>query len=91
MSRYKDALMKKIETMYREPDTQENLHYNLAIADVLEVIDEFLFADVVEVVRCEKCTYGYTYPNNFSVHCQKGRTMMYANDFCSKGERINDE
>lgn len=51
---------------------------------------ENLDADVVEVVRCEKCTYGYIDPNNFHGYCRKRRDMIYANDFCSKGERIDE-
>lgn len=60
------------------------------MASFVNLVNAQPTTDMVKVVRCEKCTYGYIDPNNFSGYCRKHRDMIYANDFCSKGERIDE-
>lgn len=64
--------------------------YKFGSLTITELISECPSADVIKVVRCEKCTYGSIDPKNFNGYCRKRRDMIYANDFCSKGERIDE-
>ena len=45
-------------------------------------------ADVVEVVRCEKCKYGESYDDGVSFVCNKDAwaTAVHGDHFCSYGE-----
>lgn len=43
--------------------------------------------DAVEVVRCEKCKHGRKMIGNSYYYCVPHNTKMYADDFCSYGER----
>ena len=44
-------------------------------------------ADVVPVVRCEKCKHGMKMVGNSYNYCVTHNTKMRADDFCSYGER----
>lgn len=60
--------------------------------DALHVIDSIPAADVVEVVRCEDCSYN---PNlntrtKGMVWCRKFRSELDPTDYCSYGERSKE-
>lgn len=65
---------------------------NPAIRDWLNrLIDDILSADVAKVVRCKDCKY---YVAQYCTRDIKGRTNMFymcADDFCSYGERKDNE
>lgn len=47
-------------------------------------------ADVVEVVRCRECVYA-TRPGDNIVYCDNFERDMMPDDYCSVGERKEDE
>ena len=62
-------------------DSHGNVHY--------EDLKNLPAADVVEVVRCEDCRY---WDNRFDVMvCNLTDGMKGASDYCSYGERREDE
>ena len=59
------------------------------IQDVIYRLRDFPTADVVEVVRCDECKY---WDNRFDVMvCNLTDGMKGASDYCSYGERREDE
>lgn len=62
------------------------------LRECIDLIDDTPTADVVEVVRCEKCNQfrRYTKVNqNFGV-CRRSKMEVSWHDFCSYGEREED-
>ena len=62
----------------------------------LDVAERYLrnrpAADVVEVVRCKDCKHSELTPDELSYWCDKHEhCLLKDDDFCSYGERINDE
>ena len=51
------------------------------------MISEAHTIDAVPVVRCEKCKHGRKMIGNSYHYCVPHNTKMYADDFCSYGER----
>ena len=60
----------------------------LANHNVEDWIDEQPTVDAVEVVRCEYCVHANTLDDE--VYCTKYYTSMKSDDYCSRGERMND-
>ena len=61
--------------------------------DVVSTIDEMPTVDAVEVVRCKDCKwYKRKYPWNGNIYeCSYLEAPMDDDDFCSWGERREDE
>lgn len=100
MAKYSDviALMRTLSTMYKEPTSAKDymtIGYNKAVADAVVTVHRQPAADVVEVVRCKECKHKY-YDGN-QIICQKlywcdgNNFEPSAEDFCSYGERGEDE
>ena len=96
MSRYIDA-----DKMLKE--YQETLCFNVLCSlcpfldnikddncQVEKWINEQPTADVIEVVRCKDCKHGSQYTND-KVWCSLGATSYRLNDYCSYGERREDD
>lgn len=87
MARYidADALIEFIDMgHYRNP-----LELCYSEQYVVDMIESRLTADVVEVVRCEDCRY---WDNRFDfMVCNLTDGMKGASDYCSYGERRDDE
>ena len=67
----------------------EDVHFGLAVAK--RIADKISTADVVEVVRCKDCRH---YVAEYCTRDIKSRTNMFymcADDFCSYGERKDEE
>lgn len=54
-------------------------------------IARFPKADVAEVVRCENCTHEANMIGNSYKYCFLHDMKVYADDFCSYGERRDDD
>lgn len=66
--------------------------YIKSLEDVFNVIDAIPAADVVEVVRCGECEKRSKSADlTFTVYCPWIGQRMDKNDFCSYGERRNDD
>lgn len=92
MARYIDAdgLIKKIFPY----DVVDKKIYAINAEAVYKAIQNVTTADVVEVVRCEKCKYGIVAYNG--IHCGNPQApwtndyfenLLSHDDFCSYGER----
>lgn len=80
-----DALSEAIWSLYRD---EEYIDYNVAIVDVLNVIDELPTADVVEVVPCKDCKWNKSTPHN--PICSNDDMPKDVGFFCADGERRED-
>ena len=61
------------------------------VPNIEELCDEFKhYTDVVEVVRCKDCQY-WTGEDYDGCCIRNGLATRYANDYCSYGERKDDE
>ena len=83
MSRYVD-----MDKVY---ETARKYHKDFAqsIADLTslrEVLEDTPTADVVEVVRCKDCKYHHD-----NLMCDEYSTIMKDSDFCSYGQRKDEE
>lgn len=56
---------------------------------VVEIIDDAPTVDAVEVVRCKDCRWFEN--DGYHTNCQIMRFCVEADDYCSKGERREDE
>ncbi|MBQ7959760.1 MAG: hypothetical protein IJ285_00905 [Clostridia bacterium] len=64
--------------------------FNIPLGDVIDVVYDISAADVVEVVRCEKCKYRNFNPESLQTKCMRrpyAPIYVEPNDFCSCGER----
>lgn len=74
-------------------------HYTDGYDEAVDAVEETPAADVVEVVRCEKCKHwknhrtgllnikvGECHNDDFPFHCES-QPITRATDFCSYGER----
>ena len=101
MSRYIDAdklAMHLADYQYSIPygcidESAEDMGAYMAVGECLKAIDE---QPTIDIVRCKECKYGsdnkvygcmcnHFNDNDWSYH------RMYADDYCSYGERKNDE
>ena len=84
MARYIDAdkLYAEMEDLYEHHIEMKNFSADGAVADCLDILEKQPTADVVEVVRCEKC--GYKDVCLQKIDCDYlDREVVY----CSYGER----
>ena len=58
------------------------------IASAIAALEEQPSADVVEVVRCKDCKK-YNTDDCMMIHGKKMNRNIFANDFCSYGERTD--
>lgn len=80
MSRYIDA--DKAEITYSSKDVDK-------VAELFnELLDAQPTADVVEVVRCKDCKK-YNMDDCMMIYGKKMNRNIFANDFCSYGERAD--
>lgn len=56
--------------------------------EVMMVIDDFITADVEEVVRCRDCVSFHPNTDNLKRHCSLTGIEVGEDDFCSYGERM---
>ena len=88
MSRYIDADA-LVDFINPQGTLRSLLEMHYSKRDVIDMIDSRPTADVVEVVRCEECRY---WENRFDVMvCNLTDGMKGASDYCSYGERREDE
>jgi len=73
----------------RETDV-DNWLVDISIRQVKRLIREVPAADVVEVVRCNDCMH-YEPCEGGKDYCWLNDMAVVENDFCSYGERRNDE
>lgn len=88
MARYVDRdIVLQIIDSYAKTVTEDGKVIVDAVRDIVSVITPT--ADVVEVVRCEKCKYRteVTECNHTLYFCRKKQNYIKLNDFCSYGER----
>ena len=80
-------MREKLIKILREPIFPHEL------ADPTEVVADYLLDnDVVPVVRCKDCkNLGYTFENDTYCKCPCGLSDPEENDFCSLGERKDNE
>lgn len=83
-----DSMQKCLD---EEPDKKGSVAY-FAFESIIECLKQVPTVDAVEVVRCKDCRH---YSCGFCMHSQwwneDDATTVESNDFCSYGERINDE
>lgn len=75
---------------------QDMLNTQRVFKTIYSDLAEFLYslprADVVEVVRCKDCKHSDFIKSCSKYECRKGcEPLKYSNDFCSYGERKNDD
>lgn len=62
-----------------------------AMSDIYTHYPLFKDKDLVEVVRCKDCKHSYFVKSCSKYECRKGcGTLKYSTDFCSYGERSNE-
>lgn len=69
--------------------------FNIPLTDLVDVFAEIPTADVVEVVRCEKCKYGDVSchartidgKETIACYCNLKNKVTDVDDYCSSGER----
>ena len=76
----REALLKRL--CDDDPSHMEDYYYN--------AIKNAPAADVVEVVRCKDCRHNHCMVGNSYRYCALHDTKVYADDFCSYGERKMD-
>lgn len=84
-----EALKKKIFP-YGMPD---NGNYGINAKSVMVAIEKAPIVNAVDVVRCEKCHFYEEveyYPSGSKNVCRLFHRQMQADDYCSYGERKND-
>lgn len=100
MSRYIDADALRHNVLYwaDSKNLQGNHEQAKAFNYCLCMIDDMPTADVVEVVRCKDCKYYKEYIGNkgsammcFCPCCIGGQGKKSEDDYCSYGERREDE
>ena len=88
MTRLVDADELKHDLEWLECDTPVYL-------DVMSTIDERTTVDAVEVVRCKDCLNSWVIPKEMrnvgEYRCEFWYAEMYGDDYCSYGERREDE
>ena len=88
MTRLVDADELKHDLEWLECDTPVYL-------DVMSTIDERTTVDAVEVVRCKDCLNSWVIPKEMrnvgEYRCEFLYAEMYGDDYCSYGERREDE
>lgn len=62
-------------------------HYTDGYEDAFDVADDFMPADVVEVVRCKECKHR----NPYGSKCLRDNLWHDDEDYCSYGERKEQE
>ena len=82
MSRLVDADELKLELKWLKIDTP-------VYHDVMSTIDEMPTVNAVEVVRCKDCRWFEN--DGYHTNCQIIRFCVEADDYCSRGERREDE
>ena len=60
-------------------------------ASVKRVLMQAPAADVVEVVRCKDCKHYVAGDEVFASHCRLYGAQAYDDDFCSHGERREEQ
>ena len=72
----------------------ENAYLNDTALDVLKKVSDWLdeerSVDAVEVVRCKDCKYGTKFSSE-RIECRLECGLLYNDDFCSYGERREDD
>lgn len=67
-----------------------------ATKELVELIKKIEKGELVEVVRCRDCKYSYAFPPKYlHLYCERLSSIGFApevntEDFCSYGERRND-
>lgn len=88
----REAVMEQVKAIHRAVNTSDinnsyDIGFHSATSQMQGLIAWMPAADVVEVVRCEKCKH---YVANYCTRDINGRTNMFymtPNDYCSYGER----
>ena len=93
MSRYIDANEKLTITVY-DDEHEENIDHYMTIEEILDTYTSEgcpPTADVVEIVRCKDCVYWEQATDN-SGNCNRAfEITAYEGDYCSYGERREDD
>ena len=83
-----DALMDVIrQHEYRLATKQGSIDYGMFTLGIQQAVDEQPTIDAVPVVRCRECKHCRKMIGNSYHYCVTHNTKMYAEDFCSYGER----
>ena len=61
------------------------------INDAITAVEELPPIDAVPVVRCKDCKYNALHPNAGNTLCKQGVTLYQRVDFCSLGERREND
>lgn len=83
-----EKIAKYVDEMSKHLSTKDIDYYD-ALMDAEDAIDDLPSADVVEVVRCKDCL-SFRYDNGIT-YCAPMGVEMQPTDFCSYGERKDDE
>ena len=81
------------------PECESDKAWNAAVREICTYVDLAPTVDAVQVVRCEDCVHWDDDPDTYGADdgpkgkCMKSFETMCADDFCSYGERKenNDE
>ena len=71
-----------------EEDIPITLNPIEVVANILAELEHIPSADVVEVVRCKDCKK-YNTDDCMMIHGKKMNRNIFANDYCSYGERVD--
>lgn len=93
MSRLIDA--EWLKELYQPYESYNGKELAVPIGAILANIDDAPTIDAVSVVRCRECRHKYQEPWNNGVavegECEIWHSATLADDFCSYGERKDDE
>ena len=86
-----DALIEKIKRCL-DTEWDGGTSWKRAYSEFIDMIDDIPTADVVEVVHCKDCIHycGY-FSKNEVLHCGVFDWLSLPYDYCSTGERREDE
>ena len=89
-----DALLKFPIRLTKYDKKNGNKHFVFGIESVLEYAENLPTIDAVEVVRCKDCKhmkYAIVKDKNGMCGVHSALIVMNGNDYCSYGERKNDD
>ena len=84
------------EPVIRNLTAMKSMYDAIALDGMIKGLEDAPTVDAVEVVRCKDCKYSYAFPPKYlHLYCERLSSIGFApevntEDFCSYGERRND-
>ena len=89
-----DTLLNKLDSICVEKMNSAHPCYICTLcplSDMVDVIDDAPTVDAVPVVRCKDCKHNSLSRRSGNAWCELGIELFQLYDFCSKGERRDED